>query len=64
VPSDQARALALLLTVARPGDIVPPEGVASDPETGELLPPPPIEIAALPAIPPLDPTEGGTRRDQ
>jgi hypothetical protein len=64
VPPDQARALAQLLAAARSGAVPAERPIAVDPETGELLPPRPIEIAVLPAIPPLDPTEGGTRRDR
>ena len=64
VPPDQARALAQLLAAARGDQVMLPERrVAVDPETGELMPPTPIEIAALPAIPPLDPIDEGVRRD-
>jgi hypothetical protein len=65
VPPDQARALAQLLAAARGGDVTLLERrVAVDPETGELLPPPPIEIAMLPVIPPLDPIDDGAWRDR
>lgn len=64
VPPDQARALAQLLAAARSGVVPAERPIAVDPETGELLPPRPIEIAVLPAIPPLDPIDDGTGRDR
>jgi hypothetical protein len=64
VPPDQARALAQLLAAARSGVVPAERPIAVDPETGELLPPRPIEIAVLPAIPPLDPIDDGAGRDR